>query len=118
MRYPALRARHLIAYAFAAALIATITTVPRGAENGEWRTYTGGNAGLKYSPLDQINKDNVKNLQIVWRQSAMPMEIRTGRSTIALPVNYQTTPVMVGNLLYMTASDGSVAFSSVIRSRT
>ena len=108
MRHPALRARYLIASAFAAALIATMTTVPRGAEDGEWRTYTGGNGGLKYSPLDQINKGNVKNLQIVWRQSAMPMEIRKGRSTIALPVNYQTTPVMVGNLLYMTASDSSV----------
>jgi quinoprotein glucose dehydrogenase len=108
MRHPALRVRYLVAFTCATALIATMTVVPRGAEDGEWRTYTGGNAGLKYSPLDQINKGNVKSLRIVWRQSAMPMDIRKGRGTVALPVNYQTTPVMVGNLLYMTASDSSV----------
>ena len=45
---------------------------------GEWRGYAGSNAGLKYSPLDQINKDNVKNLRIAWRQSAMPAEVRRG----------------------------------------
>jgi glucose dehydrogenase len=88
-----------------------MTTVPRGAGNddGEWRSYAGTNAGLKYSPLDQINKSNVNNLKIAWRQSSMPVEIRKGRTSVALPVNYQTTPVMVDGLLYMTASDGSVA---------
>jgi quinoprotein glucose dehydrogenase len=108
MRDPALRARYRVAFAFVAVLIAATTTVPRGAEDGEWRTYAGTNAGAKYSALDLIDKNNVKNLKIAWRQSAMPEVIRAGRSSIALPVNYQTTPVMVGNLLYLTASDGSV----------
>lgn len=34
---------------------------------GEWRAYGSDKASTKYVPLDQINKDNVKNLQIVWR---------------------------------------------------
>ena len=38
-----------------------------GATNGEWRYY-GGDAGTtKYSPLDQINADNFKTLEVAWR---------------------------------------------------
>src|SRR5690348_3751552 len=35
--------------------------------NGDWRWYGGDAAGTKYSPLDQINAENVNQLQIVWR---------------------------------------------------
>ena len=41
-----------------------------GAKNAEWRYYGGDAGSTKYSPLDQINKDNVKGLQIVWRWKA------------------------------------------------
>ena len=39
---------------------------------GDWPAYGATNAGSKYSPLDQINKDTAKGLQIAWRQSALP----------------------------------------------
>jgi len=70
---------------------------------GEWRSYAGTNAGAKYAALDQINKDTVKGLRIAWRQSSMPLEVRRGRGTVAVPTNYQVTPLMVGGLFYMTA---------------
>ena len=35
--------------------------------NGEWRYYSGDNRATKYSPLDQINKDNVAKLKVAWR---------------------------------------------------
>ena len=38
-----------------------------GAKNGEWRAYAGEPGSTKYSPLDQINKDNAKTLRIAWR---------------------------------------------------
>ena len=38
-----------------------------GARNNEWRYYGGDAGSTKYSPLDQINKDNVKDLRIAWR---------------------------------------------------
>ena len=107
MRDRVLRVRYLLALAAAGAV--AMSTAPRGAgeQNTEWRSYAGTNASAKYSPLDQINKDNVRSLKIAWRQSAMPMEIRRGRSTVGIPTNYQTTPLMAGGLLYMTAGDGS-----------
>jgi quinoprotein glucose dehydrogenase len=32
-----------------------------------WPTYGGNLASHRYAPLDQINKDNFRNLRIVWR---------------------------------------------------
>ena len=34
---------------------------------GEWRAYAGEPGSTKYSPLDQINKENAKTLRIAWR---------------------------------------------------
>jgi glucose dehydrogenase len=33
----------------------------------EWRYYGGDHAFTRYSPLDQINRDNVKNVKIACR---------------------------------------------------
>jgi quinoprotein glucose dehydrogenase len=76
--------------------------------SGEWRAYGATNANLKYAPLDQINKENVSQLRIAWRQSAMPVEVRRGRGAVSVPTNHQVTPLMVGGLLYASAGDGSV----------
>ena len=38
-----------------------------GTLKGEWTHYGGNAASQKYSPLDQINKDNVGKLTIAWR---------------------------------------------------
>ena len=77
--------------------------------DGEWRAYAGNNASLKYSPLDQINEDTAKDLRIVWRQSAIPTDMRQGRTDAPVPFNYQNTPLMVGKLLYMSTGLGAVA---------
>lgn len=37
------------------------------AAEGEWRAYGADKAGSKYSPLEQINKDNFTDLEIAWR---------------------------------------------------
>lgn len=75
--------------------------------SAEWRAYAGTNGGAKYSPLDQINKNTVRNLRIAWRQSATPVEARRGVNAAA-PTNYQHTPLMAGGLLYMSAGNGTV----------
>jgi quinoprotein glucose dehydrogenase len=35
-----------------------------------WPVYGGNKAGNRYSPLDQINIGNVKNLQVAWMYDA------------------------------------------------
>jgi glucose dehydrogenase len=75
----------------------------------EWRAYSGDTASTKYSPLDQINKDTIKNVRIAWRQSGMPMEMRELFPNVQAPNNYEHTPLMVGGLLYMSTAAGTVA---------
>ena len=48
--------------------VATQSGAPR---NGEWREYGGDQGCTKYSPLDQINKDNVSRAAIAWRRPAV-----------------------------------------------
>ena len=68
----------------------------RGAEGGEWRGYGGDFGSTKYSPLDQINRDNVADLEIAWRW-------KTDNFGPRLDFNYQATPLMIGGVLYTTA---------------
>ena len=76
---------------------------------GEWPAYSADKASTKYSPLDQINKDNVRDLRIVWRQSATPLEVRRPGTPAQGPINYPHTPLMVGGLLYMSTGLGTIA---------
>ncbi len=39
----------------------------RGAQNGEWRAYGADKGSTKYSPLEQINRDNFARLKMAWR---------------------------------------------------
>jgi quinoprotein glucose dehydrogenase len=100
---------YLLTATAASTMAMTIATGIATETVGEWRSYAGTNAGAKYSALDQVDRDTVKNLRIAWRQSSMPLEVRRGRGTVAVPTNYQVTPLMVGGMLYITAGDGSVA---------
>src|SRR5512142_1581859 len=66
-----------------------------GTKNGEWRYYGGDAGSTKYSPLDQINKQNVKDLRIVWRWTAQNFGARP-------EFNLEATPLMIGGVLYTT----------------
>ena len=76
---------------------------------GEWRAYAGDVRATKYSPLDQINRNNVSQLRIAWRQSAVPVEARPPGAVVNVPSNYEHTPLMAGGLLFMSTAIGTVA---------
>ena len=66
-----------------------------GAPNGEWRTYGGDLRNTRYAPLDQINKDNFSKLEVAWRFKTDALGPRP-------EFNLQSTPLMVGGVLYST----------------
>jgi quinoprotein glucose dehydrogenase len=77
---------------------------------GEWHAYNGDYASTRYSPLDQINKETVKQLKVVWRQSLTPDAVRDGHEGVPPPpINNETTPLMVGGLVYFSTGIGGVA---------
>ena len=111
MQSRAIIVSRLVALAAGLALLAPsgMRSFAQGTAAGaEWRAYAGTTASTKYSPLDQINRNTVKNLRIAWRQSVTPVDVREGANAPA-PTNYQHTPLMVGGLVYMITGYGSVA---------
>ena len=77
-------------------LLAASLLAQQGAKNGEWKVWGGDPGSTRYSPLDQINRDNVKNLKIAW--------IWRGDNFGSGPeYKNETTPLMVNGVLYFTA---------------
>ena len=63
---------------------------------GEWPTYGGDLASTRYSPLDQITKDNFNKLEAAWRFKTDALGPRP-------EFNFQGTPLMVDGVVYSTA---------------
>ncbi len=67
----------------------------QGATDGQWRAYGGDEGSTRYSSLDQINADNIKDLEVAWvwkADSLLPNAIATS----------ETTPLMVDGVLYFS----------------
>ncbi|KAA0939630.1 membrane-bound PQQ-dependent dehydrogenase, glucose/quinate/shikimate family [Psychrobacter sp. ANT_H59] len=65
--------------------------------DGEWSAYGRTNYGQRYSPLTQINTNNVKNLELAWQIQTGDVK---GPNDIG-ETTYQATPLKIGNALYM-----------------
>jgi len=89
--------------ALAASIAATLNAQPKSG-GVEWRTYGGDKGFTRYSPLDQIDRNNVKNLKIVWQRPAVDPRIMDKFPDLS-PSNYfRGTPIMIAGVLY--APDG------------
>ena len=75
-----------------------------GTSGGLWPNYAGNLSANKYSPLDQINRDNFGDLRVIWRW-------RSPDNNISGPQNavFEATPLMIDGVLYTSTS-----FSQVI----
>lgn len=63
---------------------------------GSWPTFNGDYSGRRFSPLTQINADNVKTLTKVWTA-----KVTTGEGETEI----KATPLLVNGILYFTAPD-------------
>ena len=125
------RSLRWVAGGIACALIAVgmrSVDAQQGAKAGEWRTYGGDLGNSKYSPLDQINKDNFSTLKLAWRWKSAdgfistalprggevwasskvvfdrlnkedPKRWREGQPPFV--ANFKATPLMAGGKLYL-----------------
>ncbi len=70
----------------------------------DYPVYGGNKAGNRYSPLDQINTTNVKNLQVAWMYNAA--EIPDSNSSNPQGAKaIQCQPIVVNGVLYGTTPD-------------
>ena len=83
----------------AASILAVVPVVPviAGAQKapGEWPSYHNDLAATRYSPLDQITKENASGLAVAWTwkpdSAGQPAEYKN-----------ENTPIMVSGVLYVT----------------
>ena len=77
-------------------LITAVCHAQTGALDGEWPTYGGDLGHTRYSALDQINAENFNELDVAW-------VFRTDNLGPSPEYRLQSTPLMVGGILYSTA---------------
>jgi len=80
----------------------------QSAKRGEWRFYGGDNGSTKYSPLNQINKDNVKSLKIAWTWDSPDLPLQQ-QNPMLRSFGHEATPIMVNGILYISTSLSQVA---------
>ena len=100
-------ARKWITAAFAVVFLAGTTclarAVPAQAIDGEWRAYGHDVYGSRYSPLAQINRDNVPGLTVAWTyHTGEPLPTRDMKRSL------EVTPIMVNNTLYLSTPLGKI----------
>jgi alcohol dehydrogenase (cytochrome c) len=69
-------------------------------EPQNWLTYSGGYSGQRYSRLDHINRDNVRNLALQWVYRPKSLE------------KMEATPLVVDGILYTVHGDEVVALDA------
>jgi quinoprotein glucose dehydrogenase len=90
-------ARSIGLLGFGILVVALLTTTGSSqTTNGEWRTYGADLKSTRYSPLDQINAKNFSQLEVAFRFKTESLGPRP-------EFNYQSTPLMVNGVLYVTA---------------
>jgi quinoprotein glucose dehydrogenase len=81
---------------------------PARIEPADWPNYNRDLAGTRYSPLTQINTQNVARLKLAWSYSltefADPTLVRQDPST-----NQEGVPLVVNGVMYLTAGDHILA---------
>jgi quinoprotein glucose dehydrogenase len=103
--------RRVIGASLALSLVVAAVAVSRTQDRAptrEWRYFGGNKAFTRYSPIDQINRDNVKNLRIVWRRPAVSNELTQAFPDLRVNNYLRSTPIVVDGVLYAQNAHGLV----------
>ena len=95
MRFLCLRA---IALATASIGLAVVGIGAQAAQ-GQWRYPAGDSGSTRYSGLDQITRDNVRQLTVAWRRPAVDPSMNTATPTRNAPRNYRPPPLKIHGVL-------------------
>ena len=75
--------------------------ISSGPPASDWPAYGRDPGGSRFSPLTQINRNNVKNLKVAWIYRTGDLsDGKNARSTSS----FQCTPLLVGGMLYLVTS--------------
>ena len=70
----------------------------------EWPVVGGDDGATHYSPLDQITRENVRQLRPAWSWQTIDRDVVLADGQRVEPGAFEATPVMVGDTLYVTTA--------------
>lgn len=76
---------------------------------GEWSSYAADTFSTKYSPLDQIDRDNVAELEIAWRWKSIEYGAAEVHPRLRPAPALQSSPLMIDGLLLLSTGLGVAA---------
>lgn len=68
--------------------------------DGDWPAYGRDQGGSRYSPLEQINPANVKQLKVAWTYRTG--DVSDGQKTAGVESAFEATPILVDGTLYLS----------------
>src|SRR5438093_993067 len=81
------------------AAIASAIADPAGSPVDDWPCYGHDAGGMRYSPLNQINRENVSQLKVAWVFHTGDISDGSGGRKRS---GFETTPILVDGTLYLT----------------
>ena len=96
-----------------ASFAAESSAQPKSAkEQGEWPTWGGDPGSMHYSPLTQVNRENVANLQLAWEWDTGEEPLRGPRLPVpdnpVRPGSFENTPLVYDGVMYVSTSYNKV----------
>ena len=98
---PTIRQRIRFSGRIAGAVLALLSSMLRAAPlpDVEWPVYGGDPGGQKYSPLADVNRDNVAALRLAWSWETGE---QPNREFVTSPGMFEATPVVVDGVMYLS----------------
>ena len=92
-------------------VIPSSPNAPNRRPGGDWAAIKGDMAGRGYSPLKQINTDNVNQLELAWKYETAqnPEAAATNTQYTAHALSSQVTPLVVDGVMYLVTPYGRAA---------
>ena len=96
-----LRPARLIGAGFVVCLVGLVACETfSGRASDDWVYFGGDKAFTRYAPLDQITRDNVGDLEILWRRPAVDASVTEAFPDLRVSGNLSATPILIDSVLY------------------
>jgi len=76
-------------------------------EAGQWANYGNDPGGISYSPLDQINSNNISQLKPAWTYQSGELTTYAG-TELASKAAFEATPIMIDGVLYFSTPTNNI----------
>src|SRR5262245_49818063 len=100
--------RMLIASLLVLGFLALSATAQLKGKKGDWHYYGANNAHTKYSPLDQINAQNVGNLKLAWTWDSPEIALMSSIPSLQASI-FESTPLFINGVLYTSTISSQVS---------